>query len=345
MSVGRSSIALTFIATVSLLFVAAAPLRAQNYSLKSSIAIPGEGGWDYAAADAAGRRLYVSHGTEVVVLDLDSRAIVGKIPNTNGVHGIAIAANLGKGYVSAGRDNVAVVFDLKTLKTLATVKTGQNPDGILYEASTKRVFTFNGRGSDATVIDATSDTAIATLPMGGKPEFPATDNQGNVWVNIETKGEILHFKADNPANPDHWSIKPCDEPSGLAFDAAGRRLFSVCDKVMAVTDADKGTVVATLKIGDGPDAAAWDPEMKLAFSSNGQDGTLTVIKQDTPDTYRVVQTVKTARGARTMALDTKTHTIYLPAAEFGPAPAPTADQPRPRPKIVPGTFKLLVVSE
>lgn len=345
MFIKRGSIAAALAAAAALPFVAALPLEAQNYSVKSSIPIPGEGGWDYLLADADSRRLYVSHGSEVVVLDLDSKTITGKITGTNGVHGVALATNLGKGYISAGRDNTAVVFDLKTLKTLGTVKTGTNPDGILYEASTKRVFTFNGRSNDATVIDATNDTAVATVPMGGKPEFPATDDKGNVWVNIETKGEILHFKADNPSKAEHWSIKPCEEPSGLAFDAEGRRLFSVCDKVMAVTNADTGKVVATVVIGDGPDAAGWDPAKKLAFSSNGQDGTLSVIKQDTPDKYHVAQTVTTEKSARTMALDTKTHTIYLPFAKFEPPPAPVAGQPRQWPKMVPGTFKVLVVSE
>jgi YVTN family beta-propeller protein len=330
----------------AILAMASLPLAAQNYSLKGSIPIPGDGFWDYVAADSDARRLYVSHGTEVAVLDLDSHAVVGTIPKTNGVHGIAVAPDLGKGYISAGRDNTVVVFDLKTLATLATIPVGQNPDGILYEPVTHRVFTFNGRSKDSSVIDTATNKVVETVPMGGKPEFPIADGKGYVFVNIEDKNEILHFKASEPSKADHIALEGCDEPSGLAMDRDGRRLFPVCgNNVMPVVNADSGKIVAKVKIGNGPDAAGWDPGTKLAFSSNGQDGTLTVIKQDSPDQYTVAQTVKTERSARTMAVDLKTHTVYLPAAEFGPAPAATADNPRPRPKMLPGTFKLLIVSQ
>jgi YVTN family beta-propeller protein len=326
--------------------LAALPLAAQNYSLKGSIAIPGDGFWDYSTADSDARRLYVSHGTEGAVVDLDSHAVVGTIPKTNGVHGIAVAPDLGKGYISAGRDNTVVVFDLKTLATLTTITVGQNPDGILYEPVTHRVFTFNGRSNDSSVIDTSTNKVVETVPMGGKPEFPVADGKGFVFVNIEDKNEILHFNASTPSKVDHISLGDCDEPSGLAMDRVGRRLFPVCgNNQMPVVDADSGKVVKKVKIGNGPDAAAWDPGTKLAFSSNGQDGTLTVIKQDSPDKYTVVQTVPTQRSARTMAVDLKTHTVYLPAAEFGPAPAATADNPHPRPKMVPGSFKLLIVSQ
>ncbi len=337
---------LKFFAIPAFAALAALPLTGQNYSLKGSIPISGDGFWDYVAANSDARRLYVSHGTEVAVVDLDSHAVIGIIPKTNGVHGIAVAADLGKGYISAGRDNTVVVFDLKTLGTLATVAVGQNPDGILYEPVTHRVFTFNGRSKDSSVIDTATNKVVATVPMGGKPEFPAADGKGDVFVNIEDKNEILHFKASDPSKAEHIALVGCDEPSGLAMDRAGRRLFPVCgNNVMPVVNADSGKIVAKVKIGNGPDAAAWDPGTELAFSSNGQDGTLTVIKQDSPDQYTVVQTVTTQKSARTMAVDLKTHTVYLPAAEFGPAPAATADNPRPRPKMLPGSFKLLIVSQ
>ena len=318
---------------------------ADTYKLTGSIPLPGNGGWDYSHADAEARRLYVSHATEVEVLDLDSQKIVGKIPDTEGVHGIAIARDLGRGFISAGRANTVVIFDLKTLRTLSTAKTGTNPDGILYEPTTRRVFAFNGRSKDATVIDGASGQVAGTIALGGKPEFPVTDGNGNLFVNIEDKSEIVKLDPKGMKVVSHWSIAPAEEPSGLAIDVKNHRLFAVGDnKMMAVVNFDNGKVVATLPIGGGPDAAAFDPGTHVAFSSNGEDGTLTVIAQQSADKYHVVQTVATKRGARTMALDEKTHTIYLPDAEFGPAPAATANQPHPRPAILPGTFHLLVVS-
>jgi DNA-binding beta-propeller fold protein YncE len=313
---------------------------AETYKMTGSIPIPGEGGWDYSTADSDNRRLYVSHATVVEVLDLDSHKIVGQIPNTNGVHGIAIAHDLGRGFISAGRDNQVVIFDLKSLKTIGTAKTGTNPDGILYEPTTHRVFAFNGRSKDATVIEGASGDVAGTIALGGKPEFPVADGSGKVFVNIEDKNEIVHLDPKTLKVEAHWSITPAESPSGLAIDTKNHRLFAVCDgKKMVVVNYDDGKVVATVPIGEGPDAAAFDPGTKLAFSSNGQDGDLTVVRQDSADKYSVAQTVPTKRGARTMALDLKTHTIYLPDADFGPAPAGGG-----RPKIIPGTFKLLIVS-
>jgi YVTN family beta-propeller protein len=318
---------------------------ATSYKVVKSIPIGGEGGWDYLTADSQNRRLYVSHGTEVDVLDLDTEAKVGKIPNTNGVHGIAIANDLNRGFVSDGRDNQVTIFDLKTLAVISTVKAGTNPDGIVYDPFSQRVFAFNGRSKDMTAIDAATGKVAGTVPLGGKPEFSATDAQGNMYVNIEDKNEIVHFDPKTLTIKNRWSVAPCESPSGLAIDAKNQRLFSVCDnKMMAVVDAGSGKVITKVPIGDGPDAAGFDPEKKLVFSSNGE-GTLTVVQQESPDTYTAAQNVKTQRGARTMALDLKTHKLYLADAEFGPAPAASADNPRPRPKILPGTFKLLVVSE
>ncbi len=305
--------------------LASALLAATSYKLVKTIPIPGEGGWDYLYADSANRRLYVSHATEVEVLDLDTNAIVGKIPNTNGVHGIAIADDLHRGFVSDGRDNQVTIFDLKSLDVISTVKTGTNPDGILYDPFSKRVFAFNGRSKDATAIDAETGTVAGTIPLGGKPEFPATDGKGNVYANIEDTSELVRLDPKTLEVKNRWPLGPqCDSPSGLAIDTSSRRLFPVCEnKVMAVVDADSGKVITTVPTGAGTDAAGFDPGTKLAFASNGGDATLTVVKEDSPDKYSVVENAKTSRGARTMALDTKTHKIYLSDADFGPAPAAT----------------------
>lgn len=321
-------------------------LGAGSYKLIKTIPIGGEGGWDYLYADTPNRRLYVSHGTEVEVLDLDSESVVGKITGTNGVHGIAIAGDLNRGFISDGRDNQVTIFDIKTLAVISTVKTGTNPDGIVYDPYSKRVFAFNGRSKDMTAIDAADGNVAGTVALGGKPEFPATDSNGNMYVNIEDRNEIVHFDPKTLEIKHHWSIEPqCDSPSGLAMDTKTRRLFPVCEnKVMAVVDADSGKVITTVPTGAGTDAAAFDPGTKLAFASNGQDATLTVIKEDSPDKFTLVENAKTQRSARTMALDTQTHKIYLSAAEMGPAPAPTTENPRPRPKIMPGSFKILVMS-
>ena len=334
------------LALLSASILSSALLAQGQYKVTNSLSVPGAGGWDYLAADSDNRRLYVSHGNVVDVLDLDSKQIVGQIPNTNGVHGIAMAPDLGRGFVSAGRDNQVVIFDLKSLKTLGTAKTGTNPDGILYEPSTHRVLTFNGRSNDATVIEGATGAVAGTIALGGKPEFPATDGKGNVYVNMEDKNEIIHLDAKSMKVVAHWSIAPAESPSGLAFDNRSHRLFAVCDgKKLVVVNSENGKVVTTVPIGEGPDAAGFDPGTHMVFSSNGEDGTLTVIKEVSKDKYEVAQTVPTKKGARTMALDTKTHTVYLSSADYGPAPAATAGNAHPRPSILPGSFKLLVVSQ
>jgi len=320
-------------------------VSAQTFKLSGSIDIGGEGGWDYSYADSVNRKLYVSHGNEVDVFDLDSRKPAGKISGLNRIHGIATADGLNRGFISEGGGNDVVIFDLKTLAVESKVKTGMNPDGIVYDEPSKRVFTFNGRSQDATAIDAANGKVAGTISLGGRPEFPVSDGRGHLYANIEDKSEIVAIDAKTLAVKAHWPLSPCESPSGLAIDAARRRLFSVCgNKMMAVVNADSGKVVATPTIGDGPDAAAYDSGLKLAFSSNGE-GTLTVVRAGDGDNYSVAENVSTAKGARTMALDEKTHTIYLPTAEFGPAPQPTEGQPHPRPAILPGTFKVLIVSE
>ena len=313
-----------------------------GYHLIKRIEVSGEGGWDYLFADSNAHRLYVSHATKVVVIDTEKDAVIGEIPNTNGVHGIAVAEDLGRGFISAGRDNAVTIFDLKTLKAIQIVKVGKNPDAILYDSATKQVFTFNGGSSDTSVIEAKTGKVVGTITLGGKPEFATADGKGIVFVNIEDKSEVVEIDSKKLTVKAHWSLSPGEEPSGMAIDRKNHRLFIVCsNKKMIVMNSENGKVVADLAIGDGTDAAAFDPDMKLAFSSNGE-GNLTVIRQDSKDKFSVVETVTTQRGARTMTLDTKTHKIYLPTAQFGETPLPTADRPRPRPAIIPNSFVILV---
>lgn len=317
----------------------------QSYKKVGEIQIGGTGGWDYLTADSENHRLYVSHSGDVEVIDLETEKPVGKVTGMKRIHGIAIAPELGIGFISDGANNQVFIFDLKTLAVKDKVDAGTNPDGIVYDPASKRVFAFNGRSQNATAIDAETGKVAGTIPLGGKPEFPVSDGKGMVYDNIEDKNEIAAIDSKSLEVKAHWSIAPCESPSGLAIDRENRRLFAVCDgNKMAVVDADSGKVVATPRIGDGPDAAGYDPGTKLAFSSNG-DGTLTVIKQVSKDKYTVLQNVATARGARTMALDTSTHKVYLSAAKYGPAPAATAQNPRPRPEVLPGTFELIVVGE
>jgi DNA-binding beta-propeller fold protein YncE len=316
-----------------------------GYHVTKTVKLGGDGGWDYLTVDAKAKRVYISRGTHVMVVDADSGALVGDIPNTNGVHGIAIAQDMDKGFISDGRDNNVTIFDVKTLKVLGTAPTGKNPDAIIYDLASKRVFAFNGSSKDATAIDARTGTVAGTIALGGTPEFAVADEKGQVFVNIEDTSEIVQFDSNKLAIISRWKIAPGEGPSGLAMDRKHRRLFSVCsNKLMVVVDADSGRVVTTLPIGPGTDAAAFDPETGFAFSSNGGDGSVTVAHEDSPDKFAVVENVPTLRRARTMALDSKTHQIYTVSAEFGVAPAPTKEQPRPRPPMVPGSFTLLILS-
>lgn len=315
---------------------------ATGYHLLKKYVLGGEGRWDYITCDSDAHRLYISRSTHVMVVDSDSGAIVGDIPNTSGVHGIALAPEFGKGFTSNGRDASVTVFDLKTLKILGQVKVGQNPDAILYDPASKRVFTFNGGSKDTSAIDARSDTVEGTLPLGGRPESGVSDEHGKIFVNLEDKSQVVEFDARKLTIDATWPLAPGEEPTGIAMDRKHRRLFVGCaNKLMEVMNADNGKLIANLPIGQGVDATAFDSEMQIAFSSNG-DGTLTVVHEDGPDKFSVVENATTQRGARTMALDQKTHRVFLITAEFGPAPAPTAEQPRPRPIMVPGSFTLLV---
>jgi len=334
---------LTCIALAMELLVALGMAQSNHhYHVVKKIVVGGEGGWDYSSVDASARRLYVSHSTKVVILNTDNLKVIGEIPDTKGVHGVAVASEFNHGFTSNGRTSTVTIFDLNTLKVLKEVPvTGKNPDAILYDPFSKHVFTFNGRSADATVLDAVSGKSLATIPMGGKPEFAVTDGNGRIFVNIEDKSELAEIDTRNNVVRKRWSIAPGEEPSGLSFDVAHHRLFSVCDnKMMVVSDAEKGTVVTTVPIGNGPDGCKFDDGMQLVFSSNGE-GTITVIHEDTPDRYTVVETVPTMRGARTMSVDLKTHALFTTTAEFGKAPAPTAGQPRRRPPMIPNTFTVL----
>lgn len=321
-------------------------LSAQTYNVTGSIPVGGTGGWDYLAVDTPAHRLYVSHAGDVEVIDLSSNKVIGRVSGMKRIHGIAFDDRLNTGFISDGGSNEIVFFDLKTLHIKKKVKAATNPDGIVYDPASKRVFAFNGRSKNATVVNAATGNIDATIDLGGKPEFPVSDGKGNVYDNIEDKSEIVQIDSHDLKVKAHWSIAPCESPSGLAFDPSGRRLFAACDnKMMAVVDADSGKVVATPTIGEGPDAAAFDRGTKLAFSSNGEDGTLTIVRQIAKDKYKVVANVPTTKGARTMALDSDTHKIYLSTAEYGPAPAATAANAHPRPSILPGTFKIMILSE
>jgi len=321
---------------------AATPAPAgSGYHVIKTVPVGGDGGWDYVYVDSDARRVYVSRGTHTMVLDADTYAVVGDIPDTQGVHGVAIASDLGRGFTSNGRSNDVTIFDLKTLKPIGSnVKTDGNPDAILYDPVTKRVFTFNGRGKNATAINAADGTVLGTIDLRGKPEFAAADGKGSVYVNNEDSSELHHLDAASLKELHHWPLAPCKSPSGLAMDVKNRRTFSVCDeKVMAVVDADTGKVVATPTICDGPDAAGFDPSSGYVFASCG-DGNLTVIHEDSPDKFTVVESVPTKRSARTMGLDLKTHNIFLPAADFDP-PAPGER----RGKMKPGSFVIVVVGK
>ncbi len=332
---------------ILLISTAAAAVAAAGpgYKVVNTYKVGGDGGWDYLTADADARRLYISRATHVIVLDLDSGKTVGDIADTPGVHGIALAPELGRGFVSNGREGTVSIFDLKTLATSSKVKVGDNPDAILYDPATKRVFTFNGKSQDSTAIDATNGKLLGTIKLDGKPEFAASDGKGMVFVNIEDKSELTAIDANKLEVKTKWPLAPCQEPSGLSMDKKNRRLFVGCDnKMMAVVDADSGKVLSTPAIGDGVDATAFDDGTGLAFASCGE-GVLTVVQKESSDKYTVAETVPTQSGARTLALDSKTHNVYVVTAKFGPPPAATAENPHPRRTILPDSFVVLVLGK
>lgn len=309
-----------------------------------TLQIGGDGGWDYVTLDSEAKRLYMPRSTRVMVLDLEGKK-VGEIPSTAGVHGVAIARDLDRGFTSNGRANTMTVFKLSTLELIKEVKTtGENPDAILYDPATKQVFTFNGRGKNATVFNAETLDVTGTIPMGGKPEFSATDGKGRVFVNVEDTHELLAIDAKKLSVISRWSLKPLEEPTGLAIDAEHHRLFAVGgNKLMAIVDATNGKILKTLPIGEGCDGVAFDPGTGCAYASNGE-GTLTVVQNDGHDHFTVTGSIPTRKGARTLAVDEKTHLLYLPTADFGPAPEAKPGQ-RSRAPMLSNTFQLVVVGE
>jgi YVTN family beta-propeller protein len=326
------------------LTISALALASEGLKVLSSIKIGGTGGWDYVAVDPSANRVYASHGTLVEVVDTKAGKVVGQIAQLHGVHGIAVAPEFGKGFITNGQSNSVTIFDLKTLAKVGEPQTGQNPDSVCFEPKTKRIFTFNGRSNDSTAIDPQTNEVIKSLPLSGKPEECAADGTGKIYVNLEDSNEIIEIDAAKPAVLRHASLAPCESPSGLAIDIKNKKLFSACsNKVMAVTDIPTLKVVTTTPIGTGADGAGFDPGLGLAFSSNGGDGTLSVVKE-VGGKYQTVDTVTTERGARTMTVDSKNHRVYLLAAAYGPAPEAEPGK-RARPPILPDSFHIIVVGK
>jgi DNA-binding beta-propeller fold protein YncE len=329
--------------SVIMLLAAVSYANVVPYRLLKEIPIGSEGGWDYLAVDAAARRLYVSHATKIVVIDLEKDQIIGEITDLPGVHGFAIAAELGLGFSSNGRESKASIVDLQTLKTKAKVATGENPDAILYVPGLQEVYTFNGRGKSATVFAAKTGQVITTIPLPGKPEFAVYDPvAGNIYNNIEDKSIVIVIDANSHKIKETWPIAPGEEASGMAIDLQHHRLFIGCsNKLMVMMDSSNGKVIATVPIDNGVDANAFDPDSQLVFSANGE-GTVTIAHLDNPSQLTILQTLKTMESARTMALDPKTHKIYLSAAEFEAAPTSQAGEPQQRPKMIANSFRVLV---
>ncbi len=310
-----------------------------DYKIANTIHLTGDGGWDYLSVDEVNQKLFVSHGTQVNVVDLRTSAEIAVIPETSGVHGIAVANDLNKAFISCGRDSSVTVVDLKTFKLITKIQgTGTNPDCILYDRFSHKIFTFNGRSSNSTVIDANALKIVGTIPLSGKPEFSQTDGKGKIYVNIEDKSSISVINATTLKVENTWSIAPGEEPSGLALDTENHRLFSVCgNKLMVVTDANSGKVITTVPIGDGCDGVAFDPETKRIYSSNGE-GTITVVQQISANKYEVIENFPTQPGARTIAVNKTNHHLYLSVAEYLPG------EGRRRP-VKPNTFSVLEIEE
>ena len=337
----RSKILLPILCGLALQFSQASAV--DSYKFLNQIPIGGEGGWDILTIDTAARRLFLSHSTKVVVVDLERNAIVGEIADTPGVHGFVVAPELQRGFSSNGKEAKASVVDLKTLRTIAKLETGENPDALVYDRKRGEVYVFNHTGKSATVIDGKNASVAATIPLDGSPEFAVADTAtGRIYCNLEDKNEVAVIDAAKREVVARWALTPGQGPTGIALDAAHHRLFSAChNKLMAMLDTETGKVVASVPIGAGVDGCAFDDSTQLAFASCGE-GITTIAREETPGKLNVVQTLKTERGARTMALDPKTHRIYLPSAQFEPAPSPAPGALPARPKVIPNTLKLLV---
>ena len=340
----RASLVLLLFSLFAASNLPAAPQSAggSGYHLIKKVKLGGTGGWDYLEVDPATHRLFISRGTHYIVVDPDQGKIIGDIPGSQRAHGIAFANEFNKGFTTDGHNGDSTIFDLTSLKVLDKVKTDKDSDAVIYDPFSKRVFTFNGDANTASAIDAASGKVVSTFPLGGGPEFGASDGKGKIFVNLEDKSSLVKFDAKTLKIENTWPLAPCESPSGLAIDAAHEILVVGChNKLMAFIDGNSGKVLGTVPIGQGVDANRFDPVTGYAFASCG-DGTLTIAHEDSPTKLSLVEMMQTQRGARTMALDYANHTIYLVTAEFGPAPEATKDNPRPRPAILPDTFTLLV---
>lgn len=325
----------------ALMFATVASLHAQSYHVAKTFTLGGDGGWDYVALDTVGHRLFVARQDRVMVIDPATGKLLAEIPGLNRAHGVAFSYGTGKGFATSGGDSSVVVFDLKSLQVLGRTTAAVDADAVLFDPATKHIFTFNGDAGSSSVIDAASGQRIGNINLGGGPEFGVTAGDGKLYVNIEDSSAIAEIDAGAMKVVRRWKLAPCESPTGLAIDRAHGILFSGCrNGVMAISDVKAGKLITTLPIGQGVDAARFDAGRQLAFASNG-DGTITVIHEDAPDKFTVVQTVQTKRGARTMELDETTHRLFTVTADFGPPPAATPERPRPRPPVLPGTFALL----
>jgi YVTN family beta-propeller protein len=323
-----------------------AQTQISNYKIINKTQLDGDGSWDYLTVDEPNDRLFISHGTMVHVLDLKTQKQTGVINNTKGVHGIALAHNLNKGFTSNGKDSSVTIFDLKTLKILSVVKvTGAKPDAILYDKFSNKLFVYNGKSNNVTVINPESEKVIGTISLEGIPEFSVTDEKGKVYVNIEDKNSIAVINANSLKVEHYWKLNTGEEPSGLAIDIKTNRLFSVCsNKLMIIMDAQTGKVISTLPIGDHCDGVVFDPTSRMIFASNGE-GTITVIKEENANTFKVFETIKTQKGAKTIAFNPKTNHVFVSAAEFGKTPEPTKENPEPKPSIKPNTFVVMEIEQ
>lgn len=337
-----SIIKLTVLTALTLTLSQISAQKTSGYKVSKTFHIASPGGWDYIAVDENSNKLYVSHGTQVNILDKTTGDSLGVIPNTTGVHGIAFDQALGKGYTSNGRLNTVTVFDLKTSAVLSQIKTGENPDAIMYDEYSKKIITCNGRSKDLTIIDPITETVVATIPVGGKPETAVSDNKGKLFVNSEDKNEIVVVDMVKYTVLNHWTLAPGEEPTGLVIDLKTKRLYATCDKLLVAMDATNGAIVAKQLIGDGCDGAAFDPSTSLIFTSNGE-GTISVVKAENANSLKLIETIPTKKSARTITIDTKSHHLYLPAADMEALPA---DAPKgTRPKMVVGSFQVLVLSK
>jgi DNA-binding beta-propeller fold protein YncE len=326
---------------IALLTLTCFAVTGSSYRLSRSIRIGGDGSWDYLTVDDLNHRLFVSHFSQVEVIDLNTGKQAGVIPGTSGVHGIAIAPQQGRGFITCGNANTVVVFDLKTLEIVSRLPTGGKPDAVMFDPTSKRVFAMNGKDSSATVIDGVKASVVETFPLGGKPEFTVADGKGSAFVNLEDKDAVARFDTVRMQVTATWPVAPCKAPGSMAIDRKSNRLFIGChNDLMVVLDAENGKVVAQAPVGHGVDAAVFDPENALIFQSSG-DGKVTVIHEESADRYAVVSTLATAPGAKTMTIDLRTKYLYLSVADLGPAPAATQDNPNPKPSIIPGTFRIL----